>query len=93
MQAVFEAAKGTGLFATEDIKVRVREFDDHVTGGGRDDFIHVFAYIMEGRTTEQRSGLSRAVVSVLKDMFPTVPVISMNVMEFEKATYQNRNTV
>jgi 5-carboxymethyl-2-hydroxymuconate isomerase len=90
---VFDVARDSGLFAVQDIKVRIRPYADFVTGGSDDDFLHVFAYIMQGRTIEQRNEFSKAVVSALKKLLPDVPVISMNVMEFEKATYNNRKTV
>jgi 5-carboxymethyl-2-hydroxymuconate isomerase len=48
---------------------------------------------MDGRTTEQKHDLSHSVVSRLKSLLPDVPIVSMNVMEFEKATYNHRNTV
>lgn len=93
LQSVWDVAQASGLFNPADIKTRLRVFDDYITGGGDDPFIHVFAYIMEGRTVEQKSALSQSVVGKLKSMFPDVPVISMNVMDFEKATYANRNPV
>lgn len=64
-----------------------------VVGGGEDDFVQVFANIMEGRTDEQKAALSKSIVSTLKSMFPDVPVISMNVREFERATYTNRDLI
>jgi len=93
LATVFDVARDSGLFAVQDIKVRIRPYADFVTGGSDDDFLHVFAYIMQGRTIEQRHEFSKAVVSALKKILPDVPVISMNVMEFEKATYNNRTTV
>jgi len=93
LQRVNDVAQSTGLFAPANIKVRLRVFDDYLTAGSDDSFIHVFAYIMEGRTNEQKSALSIAVVGELKTMFPDVPVISLNVMDFEKASYHNRETV
>ena len=72
---------------------RVRPYDEFTVGGTDHDFVHVFAYIMEGRSTEQKGALSNAVVRELKQLLPGVPVISMNVMEFERATYSNRNLV
>ena len=56
-------------------------------------FIHVFGHIMQGRNTEQKADLSRKIVTRLKSMFPDVPVISMNVIDFEKATYCNKTMV
>lgn len=86
-----QAVNATGLFEEPDIKVRVHPFAVSAVGGGTDDFIHVFAYIMEGRTIEQRAGLSKRVVSELAGMFPSLRRIAMNVAEFEKATYCNRD--
>ena len=66
----------------------------HYTVGNTDnDFIHVFGHIMEGRTTAQKIGLSRSIISMLKSMFPDVQVISMNVIDFEKSTYYNRKMI
>ena len=48
---------------------------------------------MEGRTTQQKSNLSKRIISELKLMFPNVPVISMNIRDFEKATYCNKSMV
>lgn len=89
MQKVYDTAQSTGLFAPNDIKVRINHFQYYNTGNTKDDFIHVFANIMEGRTTEQKSNLSKQIVTELKAMFPEVPIISMNIRNFEKATYRN----
>ena len=51
--------------------------------------MHVFANIMEGRTQEQKRTLSRSVVRTLKELLPAVEIISMNIRDFEKATYCN----
>lgn len=85
------AANSTGLFEEPDIKVRIRPFPVYAVGGGKEDFIHVFSYIMEGRTIEQRADLSKRIVSALVDMFPTVHRIATNVAEFERATYLHRD--
>jgi 5-carboxymethyl-2-hydroxymuconate isomerase len=93
MSLVHDTADATGLFKKGDIKVRVLPFHYYTTGNIRSDFIHVFGYIMEGRTAEQKSLLSRAVISKLKILFPQVPVLSINISEFEKATYCNRTMI
>ncbi len=80
----------SGLFTESDIKVRVHPFAIHSTGGGREDFIHTFAWIMQGRSIEQRAALSKAIVSELSAMFPQLPRIAANIAEFERATYFNR---
>ena len=85
------AVDASGLFDEADIKVKVNPFAVHAVGGGREDFIHVFSHIMQGRSIEQRADLSRRIVGALVDMFPSVQRIATNIAEFEKATYFNRD--
>jgi 5-carboxymethyl-2-hydroxymuconate isomerase len=87
---LYRVATATGLFDEADIKVRVNPYAVYAVGGGRDDFIHVFAHIMQGRTVGQRADLSRRIVDELAGMFPGVRWIAANIAEFEKATYVNR---
>lgn len=93
MQNVYDTAQLTGLFAPNDIKVRINPFQYYNTGNTKDDFIHVFANIMQGRNTEQKANLSKQIVTELKAMFPEVPIISINIRDFEKATYCNKTMV
>ncbi|GAA5139672.1 hypothetical protein [Thalassotalea piscium] len=51
----------------------------------------MFSHIMEGRSTEQKTELSRCIVQKLAEMFPHVHNIAMNVQDFEKATYTNKS--
>lgn len=83
-------ACASGLFEASDIKVRVNAFSLHAVGGGKEAFIHTFAWIMQGRSVEQRAALSKAIVSELARMFPSLPRIAVNIAEFEQATYFNR---
>ena len=93
LKEVHDTADKTGLFAKGDIKVRIRAFKDYTVGNTKEDFIHVFGNIMEGRTTKQKGDLSKEIIKKLKSMFADVPVISINIREFEKETYCNRKMV
>ena len=93
MTKVHQTAEASGLFESGDIKVRINPFQHTMVGGEFGSFIHVFANIMEGRTTEQKANLSRAMVKTLTGMFPDVPNIAMNVRDFERSTYCNRNMI
>ena len=93
MQAVYDTAESTGLFSPGDIKVRINPFQYYNVGNTKDDFIHIFANIMEGRTIAQKSNLSNKIVSQLKLMFPYVPILSINIRDFEKSTYCNKSMV
>jgi 5-carboxymethyl-2-hydroxymuconate isomerase len=90
MQAVFDEAEATGLFAVDDIKVRIRPYSYFKLAEGKDDFIHIFANIFEGRSTEQKANLSRRIIERLNEMFPDISVLSINIREFERATYCNK---
>ncbi|MEM9340766.1 MAG: 5-carboxymethyl-2-hydroxymuconate Delta-isomerase [Bacteroidota bacterium] len=90
IQLVYDLADATGLFAVGDIKVRINPYQYFTVGNKKDDFIHVFGNIMEGRTSEQKKHLSEKIVGGLKGAFPDVPIISMNVRDFEKSSYCNR---
>lgn len=92
MQNVYDAANSTGLFQSEDIKVRINPFQYYNTGNTQKNFIHVFANIMEGRNTEQKANLSKQIITELKVMFSEVPIISINIRNFEKATYRNKDS-
>ncbi len=96
IDVVFEAAESTGLFATSGvggIKVRLETFRHYRNVEGRTDFVHVFGHIMEGRTDEQKAALSKAVVGALTRLLPSVEIISMNVSDFERASYTNATQV
>jgi 5-carboxymethyl-2-hydroxymuconate isomerase len=47
----------------------------------------------QGRTQEQKKDLSGKVVRTLKAMLPAVDTISMNIGDFEKATYCNTTLI
>ena len=91
IEQVHLAAKSTELFNENDIKVRVNSYKKYSTGNKIEDFIHVFSHIMEGRSKEQKADLSRKIVQALTLLFPTVPNIGANIIEFENANYCNRN--
>ncbi|RLK00199.1 5-carboxymethyl-2-hydroxymuconate Delta-isomerase [Tenacibaculum discolor] len=93
IQKVYDTAESTNLFDKRDIKVRINPFDYYTVGNTNDDFIHIFANIMEGRSTLQKKNLSEKIVTELKLMFPKVPIISINIRDFEKATYCNKSMV
>ena len=93
MQEVYNSAESTGLFDKGDIKVRINPFKYYNVGNSKDDFIHVFANIMEGRNTSQKANLSRGIIKKLKKMFSEVPIISINIRDFEKASYCNKSMI
>ena len=93
MQAVYETADATGLFAKNDIKVRVNPYKYYKLGETKKDFLHIFGNIMEDRSTEQKANLSRKIIERLNQMFPNISILSINIREFEMATYCNKSLI
>jgi 5-carboxymethyl-2-hydroxymuconate isomerase len=90
MQAVYDAAEATGLFAVGDFKIRLRPYQHFTLGAGKSDFLHIFGYIMEGRSTEQKAVLAGTIIERLNGLFPNISFLSINIAEFEQATYSNK---
>jgi len=93
MRNVYDSAESTQLFSEGDIKVRINPFKYYNVGNTSHDFIHIFANIMEGRSTDQKSKLSKKIITELNLMFPEVPIISINIRDFEKDNYCNKSMV
>lgn len=93
IQSVYDAAEATDLFDKGDIKVRIKPYKYYTIGNTQSDFIHIFGNIMEGRTDTQKKNLSTKIITELKAMFPDVPIISINIRDFEKASYCNKSMV
>ncbi|CAD0221370.1 5-carboxymethyl-2-hydroxymuconate Delta-isomerase [Chryseobacterium sp. JV274] len=90
MDALYEAADATGLFAPNDIKVRLQPYQYYKLGIHKKNFLHVFGYIMEGRTTEQKAHLSRQICNKLSELLADISFLSVNINDFEVATYSNK---
>lgn len=90
MDTVYKAADSTGLFAGNDIKVRLQPYQYFRLGDQKNNFLHVFGYIMEGRDTEQKAKLSKKICVQLAALFPDISFLSVTINEFEFATYSNK---
>ena len=93
MQAVYDTAETTGLFAKNDVKVRLNPYKYYNLGDGKTSFMHIFGYIMEGRSVEEKADLSKKIIERLNQMFSDISILSMNIKEFELATYSNKSLI
>lgn len=90
IQEIYKTVTAIDSFEN-NVMVRIIPYKHFTTLGTNDDFIYIFANILEGRTLENKKKFSKNVVTVLKDMFPDVPKISINIREFERATFVNNS--
>lgn len=93
MQTVYDEAMATGLFAQSVVKVRVLPFTDYIVDGSTSEFLHIYAHIMQGRTEYQKKDLADRIMRSLKLKLPDTPVLSINIDEFNKGSYSNRDLV
>ncbi|NML22015.1 5-carboxymethyl-2-hydroxymuconate Delta-isomerase [Pseudoflavitalea sp. G-6-1-2] len=93
MNTVYTAADSSGLFAPNDIKVRIRSYDQYKLGEGKDSFLHIYASVMEGRTTEQKAALTRSIIQSLAPLFDDISFLSISISDFEEATYCNKSLI
>lgn len=90
MQQIHRAAVSSDLFIESEIKVRINPSKSYLVGNEHEDFIHIFAHIMEGRTYEQKERLSKLIVCQLAALFPHIKNVAMNISDFAKHGYCNR---
>ncbi|MET3035317.1 5-carboxymethyl-2-hydroxymuconate Delta-isomerase [Chryseobacterium sp. NRRL B-14859] len=90
MEAVYTVADSTGLFAPNDIKVRLQPYQYYRLGNHKKNFLHVSGYIMEGRSTEQKAHLSKQISICLTALIRDISFLSVSINEFEAATYSNK---
>jgi 5-carboxymethyl-2-hydroxymuconate isomerase len=48
---------------------------------------------MEGRSVEEKADLSKKIIERLNQMFPDISILSMNLKDFELATYSNKSLI
>lgn len=92
MEQIHEIAVESELFKPDFIKVRILPFQHYLRAGKKQDFLNIFAEIMEGRTTEQKADLSKKMVATMKMLFPDVPM-AMSIQDMDRASYCNHNMV
>lgn len=84
---VFDTALASKLFLKHDIKSRVRVFDTSIIGGEKQNFIHVWGYIQQGRSFYQKRELSENIVKSLEELVNHLFVVSCNISELDKNSY------
>ena len=87
LDAVFDGMQASGLFGTEDIKVRSHPASMTRNGSDNFSFIHVQLRIMPGRTVEQKADLSERVRANLCALSGQARSTSVEVVDIDRAVY------
>jgi len=87
MEASLKAMQASGLFETDDIKIRTKEFMYFQRGEVRENFIHVTLKILNGRNIPQKQKLATLVLKAMNGL-PTFGVgITVDVQEMNADSY------
>ena len=87
INAVHKGAVASQLFDESHIKTRTRAYSDYKTGTGDLRFFHVAAHILSGRNSEQKTKLSRAILSQLELLDLTEVTITVQICDIEAESH------
>lgn len=93
IQRVSDTAKSSGLFASEEIKIKVNPFRNYNVSNANSDFIHVFANYKQTRNKKHSVDLPKKIFTELKEIFPEVPIISIYVRANDNSIYYNKTVI
>lgn len=92
MEAVHAAAFATGLFEESAIKVRAKQYDTALVAGQEDSFIHILIYLIAGRDTATKKRLAETIHRAVRDQFPAIASISIDVRDLDREVYTKSTT-
>lgn len=87
LDAVHDAAYGTGLFEHSHIRTRAIPVRHYRTGGQPRPFMHAQLRIHSGRNAAQKRTLSESVLRALRDQSWPAQSITVEVVDMDLASY------
>jgi len=87
MNAVFIGASQSMLFDDHDIKIRALSFDHYQTSNTTNAFVHIIIKVLDGRTIEQKAGLSSLILSSVQKLDLKNTSLTVEIVEIESASY------
>jgi 5-carboxymethyl-2-hydroxymuconate isomerase len=90
VDGAFETVKATGLFNSDNIKVRAHPVMDYRLGLPDSGFIHVMCRIHAGKTDVQKLLLSQSLLVSLQNGLSESIVITVEVIEMDEMSYSKK---
>ena len=90
VSAAHDGAMDSGLFAEYDIKTRATAYRYHRTGQTRDSFVHVAVHLLDGRSDDQKTRLSEAILARIEPLLPKVASVGVEILDIHRASYRKR---
>ncbi len=88
LKAVHETVSGSELFEPANVRSRVKAFDTFMLGAEQNNFIHITIKILQGRTDEQKSLLTKSVTDAINALSLSDIAVSCECMDIHTASYQ-----
>ncbi|MGY3571899.1 5-carboxymethyl-2-hydroxymuconate Delta-isomerase [Vibrio paucivorans] len=88
-QLVFKGAMASKLFAPDgsDIKVRSLVYQSYQSGGRKQEFVHVSAKILSGRSEADKCLLSQCILKQLLELGLADASLTVEVVDIDRASY------
>ena len=77
-----------GYFDPQAVKARAIPYEAEILPKGAKNFMHVTLAILEGRSLDERTKLSRNIFALIKDHYDDIDRLSINISEMNKTTYR-----
>ena len=90
VKAAHEAAERSDLFDSSAIKTRAIAFDHYLVAGQVQDFIHLRAHILSGRSESQKQQLSQCLLEGVEALACRVPSLTVEVVDMDRHCYAKR---
>ena len=93
VKEIHDTTDESGLFEKGDVKSRLVISENYLVGGVKDQYVHIVAHILSGRSKIQMKSLADSIALKLCSLLPTVEMLSVEVREIDKNMYSNRKAV
>lgn len=90
MDIALERGASMDFLGRDNIKVRVTPHSHVLFGDGRTSFLHITAYILDGRSDAQKSELATALLDGLGARFPNIESLTVDVRDMNRVAYKKR---
>lgn len=89
VEAVYQGACVSELFNNDFVKTRAVALDVYQSGATQNDFLHVTAKILVGRTAQQKKTLSAAILDQLQKLLGDVAplTVTVEVVDIDKESH------
>ena len=90
MQIVYDSGVASGVMQASDIKVRARPYDFYRLLNEGDSFLHVTAFLLDGRTNKQKESVALILRENLQLYLNDVTSISIDIRDMNREAYKKR---